>query len=563
LGVDALSIVDGETLQSVIVEDFEGERLRWLPVAPGLSVSIQPGYSFSGDSFLLLDYWLSGYDPSNFVKLTPALEEEAISTDEPVETTEALVAEAYRFELPSDARRIGIWISFPLRGEYRMGEDRWLRLGSIEDLKSQVVLQSPFGTDVNLPLEYVETDDPPPGVFSTREWHYLEGTLPPLPEGEAYSLSALQFSLSVGAMAPIVVIDNLVAVVEERELLLDSFEGGGEIVWNLEDEGDIGDDFVDSNGRSGEALALLFEEMGDISELGWWRLQPVVNAEEQPVEQSTPVAEPEDEMEEELALLPALVSEGFLEITQVSIGERVGVWIESRPFQVEVVGVVRHFPTMLDTKDAGFIITVRSSLMDTINQTEQQSVNPNEYFITTQPGTSIQVQTEIQNLLAGDVEVFTAESLRKTIKSDPLALGLRSVTTLGYLLTSVLSLVGFGTYFYVSVRERRKMYAVLRAYGMSARQLYGSLLLEQLILILSGLGLGTGLGLLLNALTLPGLPLSLGGQPPVPPFLAEIEWSEVWKIYLTLTSAFLISLGLATLSLSRARLHRVMRVDEE
>jgi putative ABC transport system permease protein len=230
---------------------------------------------------------------------------------------------------------------------------------------------------------------------------------------------------------------------------------------------------------------------------------------------------------------------------------------------LEVVGLVEYFPTMIESHDAGFVITNRNVLMQAVNEVEQVSINANEYFISVQPGTSTQVRSEIQDIFTYDVEILDAESLRKTIKSDPLALGLRSVTTLGYVLTSVLSLVGFGTYFYMSVRQRRKMYAVLRAFGMSSPQLYGTLLLEQLILVFSGLGLGTGLGLLLNALTLPGLPLSLGGQPPIPPFLAEIEWVEVGRIYLTLALAFLASLGLATISLSRARLHRIMRVDEE
>jgi hypothetical protein len=55
----------------------------------------------------------------------------------------------------------------------------------------------------------------------------------------------------------------------------------------------------------------------------------------------------------------------------------------------------------------------------------------------------------------------------------------------------------------------------------------------------------------------------LGGRPPVPPFLAQTDWGAVVHIYLTLLIVFLTSLGLATGLLWRAKLHRLLRVDEE
>ena len=82
----------------------------------------------------------------------------------------------------------------------------------------------------------------------------------------------------------------------------------------------------------------------------------------------------------------------------------------------------------------------------------------------------------VSNLFDAGTAVWEAEAIRKAIKSDPLALGLRSMTLFGYVLTTVLSLAGFGTHFYTSVRQRETNYAVLRALGLSPQQLYGTLL---------------------------------------------------------------------------------------
>ena len=155
------------------------------------------------------------------------------------------------------------------------------------------------------------------------------------------------------------------------------------------------------------------------------------------------------------------------------------------------------------------------------------------------------------------------DTILRTIKADPLSLGLRSVTFMGYILTVVLSLVGFVTYFYMSARQRGTTYSVLRSMGLSRRQLYGSLVLEQVILISIGLALGTLLGFLLNKMILPGVPVSLGDRPPIPPFIPQENWEAVRRLYIGLTAAFLITLGAATVLLWRSRIHRILRIGQE
>ena len=88
-------------------------------------------------------------------------------------------------------------------------------------------------------------------------------------------------------------------------------------------------------------------------------------------------------------------------------------------------------------------------------------------------------------------------------------------------------------------------------------------MLEQAILILAGLVLGTGLGALLNQITLPRLPVSLSEQPPVPPFVPREDWLAVGSLYLVLGVAFLLMLGVITFLLWRARIDRIMRIGQE
>lgn len=262
--------------------------------------------------------------------------------------------------------------------------------------------------------------------------------------------------------------------------------------------------------------------------------------------------------------LPALVSRAFAEIARVQAGDPIATWVDSVPTNFEVVGVVDHFPSLYEEEDAGFLVTDRESMLHHVNGVRETSTTSNGIFLkATLAVTEAATEAALPGLFARETQIWEAEEIRETIKSDPLALGLRTVTLFASIVTTGLSLVGFGVYAYMNARRRRPIYGVLRALGLSRRQLYATLLWEQMALILSGLTLGTILGLLLNRLALPGLPITLGGRPPVPPFLLQTDWIGAAQIYLVLAAAFLVLLGVTVFMLWRSQLHRELRVGEE
>ena len=258
--------------------------------------------------------------------------------------------------------------------------------------------------------------------------------------------------------------------------------------------------------------------------------------------------------------LPALASPAFLGATQLEVGDVTRVWVGPAEVDLRIAGRVDYFPTMYEEAEAGYLVTSRDLLLAQLNDTTQPPTNPNEVLIETDGTTSMNSLSPLVPVIS---ESWQAERVRQALKANPLALGLRSVTFFASALTILLSLVGFGTYFYMSARQREMQYGVMRAMGMSARQLYGSIVLEQAILILSGLGLGTVLAVVLNQITLPRLPVSLGDTAPVPPFVPRTDWLSVGWLYLLLGLAFLIILGLVTAMLWRARVHRVLRIGQE
>jgi putative ABC transport system permease protein len=256
--------------------------------------------------------------------------------------------------------------------------------------------------------------------------------------------------------------------------------------------------------------------------------------------------------------IPALVSPQFIATTNLAVGDLVNGAVREQEILFEIKGVVTYFPTMYGEKEAGFMITSSKALLIRLGNETPFAINPNEIWLDTSPGTPLEdIPTENAS------QIWDTETLRQAMKADPLALGLRSVTFLGYALTTLISIIGFAAHFTLSVRQRETSFGILRAMGLSPWQLYGSLALEQALIIATGLLLGAVLGAVLNQIVLPGLPITLANQAPVPPFIPQTDWRPIGQVFGTLAVVFILTFGVATWALWRNKVHQALRIGQE
>lgn len=259
-------------------------------------------------------------------------------------------------------------------------------------------------------------------------------------------------------------------------------------------------------------------------------------------------------------LIPALASPKFLEMTGLNIGDKFSAFINSQSLILDIKNSVNYFPTMYDREDGGYVILSREALLSELNRNSRIPVNYNELWFTVDDNEG---NKGFQESIPQIKREWSIETEGLLFKSDPLTLGLRSVVFLGYSLTFILSLVGFATYMFLSARKRASSYGILRSLGLSTTQLYSSLVIEQLILILSGIFLGVILGSLINQIVLPGLPISFADMPAIPPFIPKDDWYSVFRLIFIIIGGFLFTLAVGTFLLWRLKLHQVLRVGEE
>jgi putative ABC transport system permease protein len=106
-------------------------------------------------------------------------------------------------------------------------------------------------------------------------------------------------------------------------------------------------------------------------------------------------------------------------------------------------------------------------------------------------------------------------------------------------------------------------FGVLRAMGLSVRQLLGAVAMEQILSVAFGVAVGTGLGVAASRLFVPFLQQSTEATSRTPPFVIVNEPADRIRLYVVLL--FMLVVGLAGLMamIRRMRVHEAIKLGED
>ena len=260
--------------------------------------------------------------------------------------------------------------------------------------------------------------------------------------------------------------------------------------------------------------------------------------------------------------IPALASDRFLAVTETKVGDVLPVDVGRERRDVRIVGALRGFPT-LDPLNASAIV-VDLPTLSMIEYTASGALSePKEWWVAVAPGRGSAVADALRDAPYTSARVFDREALGRTLRTDPVALGIIGALSLGFVAATLFAIIGFAVSAAVSSHERLTEFALLRALGLSTGQLTNWLSIENGLLVgLSVLG-GTGLGLALAWLVLPLVSLTQEATRVFPGVRVIIPWGAI----VLLEGALLASLGLVVgalvWALRRVGLGSALRLGEE
>ena len=252
-----------------------------------------------------------------------------------------------------------------------------------------------------------------------------------------------------------------------------------------------------------------------------------------------------------------IISRSILKRGELELGSAVSVRYQDEEFDTYVAAVVDYWPG-IDPRDGLFFIANLAYVQD------RAPLQP--YHGWYKVSEDMELQTLVSRLTSQGIypeDIVDARSELTKLRREPYRMGFYGILSMSFIVSSLITVLGFLIYTFYSIRSRLIQFGALRANGLSPGQLIAVVCLEQLATLGTGLGLGFALGRITNLLFIPFLRDRAGGLKPVPPFLVVTRMSDFYLVLLVIALIFVGAVLTLSLLLIRKRLFASLRLGEE
>ncbi|GAA1017061.1 hypothetical protein Aple_062500 [Acrocarpospora pleiomorpha] len=260
----------------------------------------------------------------------------------------------------------------------------------------------------------------------------------------------------------------------------------------------------------------------------------------------------------ETPLLPVVVTADVAASAKLAVGRASQLSIDGQDIPVMPVGIVTAMPGT-----SGNAPAVLADL-ETLQARDLTTARPphlaGEWWLATPDE---RAAAELAAHPEWDHTVVDRAALTRQLRDDPLASGLQGALILGFAAALVFAVLGFMVNAAVAARERMTEFVLLRALGVSFRQVFGLLAVEQAFIIgLSLLG-GTVLAAVVATLVVPHIVLTGQATSVTPGVLLDIPWGATIALLAAVTVVLFAVVGGLARTLRRQGLGRALRIGED
>ncbi len=256
-----------------------------------------------------------------------------------------------------------------------------------------------------------------------------------------------------------------------------------------------------------------------------------------------------------------LVSSSFLAQQGLTVGDPLRLTVGAAGDYAEVsftiVGSLGLFPTLYP-QDGPFFVANLDHIHNALGGTY-----PYDVWLATDPAADSDAIVEgVRDL---GLVVVTDRDARETIAAEqtrPERQGLFGLLSVGFIAAAALTVIGFLVYAVVSFQRRFIELGMLRAIGLSTRQMAAYLAGELAALILTGVALGSGLGVWASTLFIPYFQVGSDKTALVPPFVVQVAWQQLGVILIIFGAMFVVAVAVLAVLLTRMRVFEAVKLGE-
>ncbi|WP_256760282.1 ABC transporter permease [Cohnella sp. WQ 127256] len=253
----------------------------------------------------------------------------------------------------------------------------------------------------------------------------------------------------------------------------------------------------------------------------------------------------------------ALISSNVAKKFDLKRGDKVQTVIQEQSVEFIILDIVPYWPSQYPDQTP-FLIANLDYIYD------QVPLVPYDVWLKMEPGAKT---PDIIPVLQGKgIEIASIDSMRSELASQskhPARGGVFGILSLGFIVTIIVSLSGYVLFWFFNLSRRVVQIGILRAMGLSRKQLTGMLMLEQVFTAGLSIGLGIGIGKLTSILFLPFLQTTDNSTNQVPPFRVVFEAADTIKLYIVVAVMMTIGVALLITHIRRLKVHQAVKLGEE
>jgi len=315
---------------------------------------------------------------------------------------------------------------------------------------------------------------------------------------------------------------------------------------------------VQGSGDTNESTELMGIDTDDFGHVAWTRNQLL--------------AHPMNDYLNLIAGSPSavLISQSLADQLDVKVGDQITVgWADLSSVPVIVYGIINAWPSWnpnpIPMAEGSSRVIVPNLIVGHLDYIQNNlNLEPYKVWLKLKPGASSNAIYQAVNDQKLPVIGIT-DTMQQLIiaKNDPFQMAINGVMSLGFVISILVSLLGYLLYWILSLADRTLQFGILRAMGSSFKQLLGLLCLEQLLTSGAAIGIGLMTGETVSKWFVPLFQLSFNTSTQVPSFKVFIDPRDNFQIYVILAFMLVVGLAILGIMLSKIKISQAVKLGED
>ena len=260
-----------------------------------------------------------------------------------------------------------------------------------------------------------------------------------------------------------------------------------------------------------------------------------------------------------------IISSSYQEKTGIKLGDVVSFkWSKNDWFEATVVAVVDFWPTMnpYEKNSSGDYRDFAILNFDYINALT--ITEPYEVWLSLDDETPI--ADLYQSVIDMDISATRLDVARQMVtssKTDATLQGVNGALTLGFITIMAMCFIGFLIYWILSIKGRTLQFGILRAMGMSFKEIIAMIVYEQILVSGVAIFLSIIIGGIASDLFVPLFQVLYNVTDQVPPFVVVSQRSDYIKLYVIVGIMLVVGFLVIARLIKSININKALKLGED